>query len=270
MTTHYPTRLGTAELPGPAVLPAASVSPAPVGSPGSWRYRCVRRRSRAMIASAALLSVAVHAGLLLGGGHAKKKTPPKVVHEIALTFMMPQIKELEEPDPVINEDEGAKSDDNSLPVPMQADVPQLPRPSDFVQQLDFASLTMEQPDFSATKLLVIPEHIRRGGKIAENFGAIFNLADLDSAPEPVAQPAPVYPRSMLREEVDGTVTVEFIVDTQGRVLNAFAYESSHRGFEDAAVAGVKKWRFRPGVRLGRKVNTRMRVPIVFTYTDKAS
>ncbi|MEO5959714.1 MAG: TonB family protein [Opitutaceae bacterium] len=266
MITHYPTRLGSAALAGE---PAPPPSPRPPAT-GSWRYQCVRRRSRTIITIAALLSVAVHAGLLFGSGHAKKKiAAPKAKNEIAIAFIVPQIKELEEPEPVTDE-AGEKPDADSMPVPMQADVPQLPRPNDFVQQLDFASLTMEQPDLSQSKLLVIPEHIRRGGKTAENFGTIFNLADLDRHPEPIVQPAPVYPRSMLHEGADGVVTVEFIVDSQGRVLNAFAYESSHRGFDDAAIVGVKRWKFHAGMRGGRKVNTRMRVPIIFTYKDKGA
>ncbi len=31
--------------------------------------------------------------------------------------------------------------------------------------------------------------------------------------------------------------------------------------------GGQKWRFRPGVRASQKVNTRTRVPIVFTIED---
>jgi protein TonB len=60
------------------------------------------------------------------------------------------------------------------------------------------------------------------------------------------------------------VVVEFIVNVEGRVTNAFAYESTHPGFNDAAIKGVEKWKFRAGQKAGRKVNTRMRVPINFS------
>jgi protein TonB len=72
---------------------------------------------------------------------------------------------------------------------------------------------------------------------------------------------------MKREGVTATVIVEFIVDTQGRAANAAATESTHRAFEEAAIRGVQKWKFRAGVRGGRKVNTRMRVPIVFKFEE---
>ena len=185
---------------------------------------------------------------------------------IALRLAIPEIKDLEEPEPVPNEDAG-RSDESFLPVPMQADLPQLPKPNDFVQQIDFSSL-IERPDFSQAKLFTIPENIRRESrKIAESIGTIFNLADLDRIPEPVFQPAPVYPMSMKREGVTATVVVEFIVDTQGRAVNAMVTDSTNRSFEQAAVMGVQKWKFRAGVRDGRKVNTRMRVPIVFTIEE---
>jgi protein TonB len=265
MIASYPA-LVTPAKPVRRVERTSMPAPATSVAGGSWRYDS-RPRSRTIVVVAALVSAGLHAGLLLGFGHAKTKTiPPKAEHVIALRLAIPEIKDLEEPEPVPNEDAG-RSDESFLPVPMQADLPQLPKPNDFVQQIDFSSL-IERPDFSQAKLFTIPENIRReSGKIAESIGTIFNLADLDRIPEPVFQPAPVYPMSMKREGVTATVVVEFIVDTQGRAVNAMVTDSTHRSFEQAAVMGVQKWKFRAGVRGGRKVNTRMRVPIVFTIEE---
>jgi protein TonB len=150
---------------------------------------------------------------------------------------------------------------------MQSDVPQLVKPSDFVQQLNFASL-IEPPDFSKMNIYAVPEHIRSSGsKLAEQFGKIFNLSDLDRVPEPVLQPAPIFPVAMRRDALSARVAVEFIVDVNGRVLDPVVIESSHHGFDDAALAGVSRWKFRAGIKSGRKVNTRMRVPIVFKIDD---
>lgn len=172
------------------------------------------------------------------------------------------MKDLEEPEPTELNDAPPSVDMATL-VPMQADLPQIPSPSDFVQQIDFSTL-LERPDFSQVKVVAIPETFRGGAeKIAQKLGKIFNLADLDRVPEPVFQPAPAYPQAMKREGVSGVVVVEFIVDTDGRVIDAFAIESLYSGFNDAAVAGVRQWKFRAGIRGGHKVNTRMRVPIHF-------
>jgi protein TonB len=213
-----------------------------------------------------LISVGLHAGLLLGFRKhgAKSVAPAKEEYAIAL-IPMPQIKDLEEPEPATSND--AAPTDLSMPVPMQADFPQLPKPADFVQAINFASL-LEQPDFSKLKVYAVPEHIRSGtGKIAEGIGKIFNLADLDRIPEPILQPAPQYPIAMRRDALTATVRVEFIVGTDGRVLDAVVVETTHHGFDEAAVAGVSKWKFKPGMKAGRKVNTRMAVPIVFKFSD---
>jgi len=261
MTTALPTHPAV----NLTVLPAARSAPAPVAD-GSWRYDA-RRRSRPIVITSILVSVGIHVAILFGIGKpaARKALAPPEEHLIALV-PLPQLKELEEPEPAPTDDTGP-APDLSLPVPMQADVPQLASPTDFVQTINFASL-LEQPDFSQLKVYVIPESIRTGtGKIAEKIGKIFNLADLDRVPEPILQSAPIYPIAMRRDSLTATVRVEFIVDTEGRVVNPVVVHTTVPGFEEAAIAGVAKWRFRPGWKGGRKVNTRMAVPIVFTFTD---
>jgi periplasmic protein TonB len=258
MTTSWPAATLPAEPARRTQRPLAKAD-------GSWRYER-RAPSRSTLAVAILLSAGLHAFLLLGfskGG--KKVTVQKSEHVIAISLVMPEVKELEEPEPMPT-DESAPPVDLAIPVPMQQDLPQIPKPSDFVQPLNFASL-LEQPDFSQVQILAIPENIRRGGKLAEQFGAIFNLADLDREPVPVFQPAPIVPLAMKRDGVSGTVRIEFIVDVNGRVLHPVVVESSDSRLNEAAMNGVAKWKFRPGIKHGQKVNTRMGVPIVFTLLD---
>lgn len=231
----------------------------------SWRGTS---RSRTPVALALLVSGGLHALLLVGPGYSKKTALRRVTDEkqIALTIVMPELNELDEPDIVVGNDEGPTRDFEP-PLPMQADLPQLPRPGDFVQPMDLSSL-LPRPDFGDTKLFAIPEHVSRGGKaIGERFGNIFNLADLDHAPEPLTQTAPVYPRQLKNKGEEGIVRVEFVVDTQGLVVNAIVVESTNHGFDGVTLATVARWRFRPGTRAGRKVNVRMRVPIAFSLRD---
>lgn len=223
---------------------------------------------RITVAAAALLSAALHAALLLGFGPARHKPagPALPTEQHLIRIAIPDLKDLEEPEPVPAEGSAPPADLGVL-VPMQADLPRIPQPSDFVQTLNFASL-LEQPDFSQLQVYAVPEHIRTSGtQLAEQIGRIFNLSDLDRVPEPVFQPAPQFPFAMRRESHTGTVTVEFIVDVNGVVLDPVARESTHHGFDEAALSGVSRWKFRPGIRAGRKVNTRMRVPIIFTFND---
>lgn len=258
MTTHLPTVITPTEMARP---PALAPSPG-TRFPGSWRYDCPRR-SRRTLALAILISAALHAGLLVTGGRARKKPAPAPVDTVlAVALVMPEVEELEEPEPSLRDDADSATD-AGVPVPMQQDLPQLPQPSDFVQPLNFASL-LDQPDFSRLKLLSIPENIRRGGKPTDGLGNIFNLADLDRAPEPVFQPPPVIPTELRRAGLSATVRLEFVVDANGRVFNASVVESTDHRFDHAALTGVAKWKFKPGMKAGRRVSTRMAVPIVFT------
>lgn len=92
---------------------------------------------------------------------------------------------------------------------------------------------------------------------------IFDLAKLDQIPVVKTRVAPQYPAGMRQAEIQGEVTVDFVVTTEGKVVNAFAARSSRREFEAAAVAAVSKWKFSPGTKSGKPVNTHMQVPIAF-------
>ena len=243
-----------------AAPPARPLTPPSSRPSGACRYN-TDRRSRKVVLLAAAFSASLHLGVLFGIRPAQKIVHRGDDHVIALNLEFQEIKELDDPEPEVSEDPGEKPDLGVL-VPMQADVPQIPQPSDFVQQVDFASL-VEQPDLNATKLLAVPEHISRGGKIGEGLGAVFNLSDLDRVPTAVFQPPPIAPKSTKHEGERVTVRVEFIVTADGQVVNAFSIGGTDSRFNDAAVYGVGKWKFKPGIKAGRKVNTRMLVPIVF-------
>jgi protein TonB len=265
MTHDYPTLLPSAFVPSVAAAPAASAVSGASTSMGSWRYPGVKR-SRWRVTLAVLISAGLHAGVLF----AVRSHPPKIAsrpveHLIAFSIPLPDLKELEEPEPVI--DDTANKPDPGDYAPTLADVPTIALPTDFVQELNFASL-LPQPDLTEAKVFVIPSNIVRSGKLGEGLGNIFNLADLDRVPEPTLQPSPVFPPALKREVSYARIVVEFIVDVEGRVLSPVVTASSFPGFEDAAMAGVSRWRFRPGMRSGRKVNTRMSVPIIFRLKEE--
>jgi TonB family protein len=223
--------------------------------------------SRKFLVVGAIISATFHAVVFFGINPPKKKpAPAQPDHTITLNLEFAEIKELEEEEPLPSDTPGELPEPGEL-VPMQADTLQIPQPTDFVQELDFASL-IEQPQMNTSNLTAIPDHISRGGKIGEGIGKIFNLADLDRQPVPVLQPVPQVPVSLKQEGVTATVQVQFVVAADGRVLNPFVTESTDHRFDDAAVMGVSKWKFKPGIKSGRKVNTRMLVPIVFKVTGR--
>lgn len=102
-----------------------------------------------------------------------------------------------------------------------------------------------------------------GGPGAPAMEEIAMIGDLDQRPRAIAQSSPMYPAELRRRRVEGTVNVVFLVDTDGRVTNPTVEKSTDPGFEKPALEAVRRWRFEPGTRQGRKVQFKMRVPITF-------
>ena len=263
MISAYPLLL----LPAPPLLRTARMVGGATGqgAPGSWRYPAPPR-SRWVLVLAIVLSAAFHAGLFLGvRSHPKAATAVNDDHLLRLTIAMPDLKDLEEPEPAPRDDTLEKLDIREY-APTLMDAPQIALPTDFVQELNYASL-LPAPDLNQAKVFVIPQHQWRTGKLGDGLGNIFDLVDLDRIPEPIVQPSPIFPLEFKREVEQARVVVQFIVDLDGRVRNAVAVEDTHPGFVKAALTGVEKWRFRPGIRGGKRVNTRMSVPIIFRISD---
>jgi protein TonB len=233
--------------------------------PKGLRYEGAKR-SRGWTWLALTLSAGIHVGILFGFRRPPPAPKPTVVDTTpAIAIVMPELKDLDEPDPRL-EDPGEQAQDLGALVPSLPDVPSHVDVNDFVQPIDVTTL-MPKPDLKAEARVVIPTNFRRGGPIGEGLKDVFNLADLDRGPTPILQRSPIFP-AMLKREVDyAEVTVQFIVDKTGGVINAQSVSSTHAGFEDAAVVGVSKWTFKPGTKLGRKVNTRMQVTIKFRLEE---
>lgn len=81
----------------------------------------------------------------------------------------------------------------------------------------------------------------------------------------VHQPSPRYPPALSIAGVEGRVLVEFVIDTTGHVEDRTlrVVESSHRGFEGAALETLSRSLFRPARNGGRTVRQRVVQSIVF-------
>jgi TonB family protein len=97
---------------------------------------------------------------------------------------------------------------------------------------------------------------------------VYDISKLDQAPRAKSQARPQYPVALRTEGVEGQVVVDFIVDRNGNVQNAFAAKSSRPEFAAAAVEAVNQWTFSPGRKDGRDVNTHLLVSIMFTLNNK--
>jgi TonB family protein len=64
------------------------------------------------------------------------------------------------------------------------------------------------------------------------------------APKPLARANPDYPRSALRNGIEGSVLIEFDVDEHGRVVAPHVLDAAPQGvFDHAALTAVSRWRY---------------------------
>ncbi len=168
-----------------------------------------------------------------------------------------------EPEEIFEEESSEVFEEIEFAPPMQSDVPSVNVESAFVQKLQPPPPPgLDRP----SGVISIPKTSASRG-IGKGMKDLFDLKNLDQAPTPRFQSKPIYPFEMRRAGIEGQVLVGFIVDSNGAVREAYPIRSTHREFESAAVQAVSKWRFRPGKKGGRSVNTRMQVPIVFSITE---
>lgn len=178
---------------------------------------------------------------------------------------LPDMPEEEKEKPVESLDNDNSEAPAGINVPMLTDLPTLVPVDAFVQPLDFRPKV--DTDLSAAGLTSIPVNIARGGAGGAKLGKIFEIGDLDREPRPIVQPAPRFPAELTKLYTASTVVLEFIITAKGEVVNPKPISSEARRFEDAAIEGVLKWKFRPGMKAGRPVNTRVRISINFRVTE---
>ena len=239
----------------PLVQPAVGVAkPA-----GLWKFRTLQR-SRGVLAFSILFSIGLHALALLGFN----QRPPavklvRVADEPVIQMTMPDLEE-EKVDPV--EALGEQPPEApTVAVPMLADLPTLVPIDSFVQPLDFTPAVPAKLD--AVRLSAIPVNAARNSGVAERLGKIFDVSQLDRQPVPTIRPSPVFPPELKKDYPESVVTLEFIITSKGDVVAPSVLSSEHGRFAAEAIRAVEKWKFRPGMKAGRPVNTRTQIAINF-------
>ena len=87
---------------------------------------------------------------------------------------------------------------------------------------------------------------------------------LDQRPSITRRVAPEYPTKARRMNVQGTVTVQLVVDTAGKPRNCVVVKATPGGyFEEAALDAARSMRFVPGKLKGQPVNTLVQLPFAF-------
>ena len=78
-----------------------------------------------------------------------------------------------------------------------------------------------------------------------------------------------YPEKAKSQGIEGEVTVEFIINKEGKAENINIYKSTYKGFNDAAVKvfkGMPDWK--PGRQRGKAVRVRLHIPVEFKLSKE--
>ena len=76
-----------------------------------------------------------------------------------------------------------------------------------------------------------------------------------------------YPEMARRAAIEGRVTIQFIVNEQGKVENPRVIRGIGGGCDEEALKAVMTARFKPGMQRGRPVRVQYSLPIVFRFAD---
>ena len=99
---------------------------------------------------------------------------------------------------------------------------------------------------------------------AEEINLQRSLVGFDSNDQrAIYQPPPQYPDSLKKRNINGQVTVKFLVDSSGETEDIEIIESSHRGFNRAVLSAIAEWKFESNIKSSSKVKSEMQITIKF-------
>ena len=85
-----------------------------------------------------------------------------------------------------------------------------------------------------------------------------------TAPVVVREVKPQYTADAMKAKIQGTVRVECVVETNGKVGDVKVIKSLDPGLDQEAVKAVKRWTFKPGKKDGKAVRVRIELELTFT------
>ncbi|NIS67416.1 MAG: TonB family protein, partial [Proteobacteria bacterium] len=87
---------------------------------------------------------------------------------------------------------------------------------------------------------------------------------IEAVPDYAVNPKPQYPKRAVLRGQEGTVTLLVEVLLDGSVGEVEIFESSGYVILDrSALKAVRKWRFKPGTKMGKPLTMKVKVPVVF-------
>jgi protein TonB len=97
-------------------------------------------------------------------------------------------------------------------------------------------------------------------------GGVYRLGSGVTSPVEIERGKPQYTAEAMRARIQGAVTVECVVQPTGVCTDIQIVRSldSTFGLDEEAVKSIRKWRFKPGTRLGQPVPVLVTIEVAFT------
>ncbi len=92
---------------------------------------------------------------------------------------------------------------------------------------------------------------------------VFQVYEVDEPPEPVVNVQPEYPEIARQAGLEGKVLVEAVIDENGNVIDARVKYSDNEIFNQAALAAMRKMKFKPAKQKGIPVKVKIIQPFIF-------
>ena len=146
------------------------------------------------------------------------------------------------------------------PPPPEMPTPEVERP----QQMD---IELSAPDIDVPMSMAGEPYL---GEISDGSGNMGGIGrpgkpNIDSNVVPSLRIPPNYPKRALRSGIEGIVTVEFTITTDGSVKDAEIIEAEPPNiFDKSVLRAIAKWKFNPDIVDGQPVEKRARQDIKFT------
>ncbi len=195
----------------------------------------------------------------------------EVAQEVSRVDMDTIVLTLDEPEQQEEPDEPPPPTITSLNPPPKGfqvlmapvDIPREIPPVDLSQRFDprdYSGVGVEGGVFSGIE----------GGTGPVDLSQVFAESVVDEVPERLSCPPVQYPRMMQQANIEGTVLLEFVVETDGHVQRNTidVKNSTHRAFEGPARDMIQRCLFRPGKVRASSVRVLVQMPVVFALRGR--
>ena len=243
------------------------------------------------IAVALLLSLAIHAAAIsFDGGRLLKRAAgnrtnrrvtiflaPRKINPITVSENRPQIKKSRpqqtiEPKPALSRPaippgKTALIRPERTPkikAPVRTIVREIPRPQELSEPETQTATTESKPVSDGALRNIQPSRSIEHADTEQPAMQSGNVVIREAFPLYKENPAPAYPALAQRRRYQGTVLLDVLVNSQGRVGTVKLFKTSgHALLDKAALAAVEGWQFVPGRRGEENIDMWVRIPVRF-------